>query len=162
MRKLVAITCAALLSGVALFAQTETEDPSRFDDVAAHLGLTDSQLTCLEDNRDGFRTAASPIAEDLRAAQRALRTAARAGEDTAAAQAEVDALAAQLASLRTTYVGSAQGCLDSSQEALLGDLIAAETLMQEVRQGAGLLLLETTEGRTSGFGARPRSRGGRR
>lgn len=132
-------------------AQTEpeTDDSTRYDDIAAHLNLTEFQIMCLEANHDGFRDAASPNAEELRAAQRTLRTAARNGEDTTAIQAEVDVLVAQINSIRTTYVISGQSCLDSIQKTQLGELVAAETLMQEVRQGVGLLLLESTEERTS-------------
>ena len=164
MKTLLALTCSLLLSGGVLFAQDNgtNDDSTRYDDVAAHLGLSDSQLACLDANKDAFREAAWPTAEELRAAQRALRSAALDGEDTTALQAEVDALAAQLASLRTTYVASAGGCLDSAQQTQLGDLIAAETLVQEVRQGIGLLLLESTEERTSGFAGRQRQRRGRR
>ncbi|MEZ5364653.1 MAG: hypothetical protein R2748_20535 [Bryobacterales bacterium] len=164
MRKLLTLTCAAMLAAGALLAQTEDmPDPSsRFDDIVAHLNLTDSQVTCLQDNVSALRDAAAPTVDELRTAQRALRDATRNGEDTSSQQAAVDALVAQLSSLRTTYIASAKGCLDSTQQAQLGELVAAETLMKEVREGIGLLLLESTEEHTGGFGGgRPGPGGGR-
>ena len=89
------MTFVLLLSSAALVAQTESDSTSRIDDLVAHMNLTDGQVTCLQDNRAAFRDAASPIAEDLRTAQRSLRQATRNGEDTSAFQAEVDALFAQ-------------------------------------------------------------------
>ena len=156
MRKLLTIASALLISASMLAAQSEPDPASRFDDLAAYMNLTDSQLTCLKDNRAAFRDAAAPLAEELRAAQRKLRLATRKGEDTAAAKAEVDALVEQLESLRTTYVSSAAGCLDGAQQAQLAELEAAETLMREVKQGLGLLILEPTEERTRGLNARRR------
>lgn len=172
MRKILTLTCAAMLAAGALLAQSDTTtdtSSSRFDDIVAHLNLTDSQLTCLQDNVTAMRDAAAPTVDELRTAQQALRTAARNGEDTTSQQAAVDALVAQLSSLRTTYIASAKGCLDSTQQSQLGELVAAETLMQEVREGIGLLLLESTEEHTGGFGgghggggdAGGRGRGGR-
>lgn len=94
LQKTLSLACALLLSCGALLAQTATDDASRFDDIVALLGLTDSQLTCLQDNQAAFRDAAAPIAEELRTAQRNLRTAARNGEDTTAIQTEIDGLVA--------------------------------------------------------------------
>ena len=44
--------------------------------------------------------------------------------------------------------------------AMIADLVAAETLMNEVRQGIGLMLLQPTEERAAGD-RRPRGRRGR-
>lgn len=153
-----------LVGGALLIAQIgdgQRPEPN-YDEAIAHLSLNDSNLACLEANKDAFREAVGPSAEQLRDLQRQLRQAARNGEDTTAFQSEMDAVRSSIQSIRTTFVSSAQGCLDTNQQTQMNDLIAAETLLNEVRQSVGLLLMESTEERAGGAAGGFRGRRGRR
>lgn len=165
MKKIILSALCALAVSTVAFAQQARERPAPgYDDVIAHLGLSDSQIACLETNKDSAREAAAPFAEQLRDLTRTLRQAARNGEDVASIQSEIDAVRSSLQAVRSSHVTTAQSCLDVSQAAALGELIAAATLQQEVRQGASLLLIESGdgEGRSGGFSGRRNRRGGPR
>ncbi len=131
-----------------LFAQPSERPEANIDDIVAHLGLSDSQVTCLESNRQSLRDATAPISEQIRPLQRDLRQATRNGDDTAAIQAEIDALRATAEGIKASHVASASSCIDVGQAPALAELVAAETLQREVRQGVGLLLIEPSEERT--------------
>jgi hypothetical protein len=118
------------------------------DDLIAYLSLTDTQVSCLDTNKTAFRNAVSSSLEQLRELQGQLREAARSGEETAGIQSQIDSLRASIQSTQTTYVSSAHACLTSAQQTQVGQLVQAETLPHEVRQGIGLLLLQSTEERT--------------
>lgn len=166
MRKLIHSTLlAAALSAVALAQPGPGERPEpNLDAVITHLGLGDSQVACLEANHEAFRDAAAPFAEQLRELQRSLRQAARNEEDTTAIQAEINGVRSSIEAVKASHVATAQSCLDSSQSAALAELVAAETLQQEVRQSIGLLLVESTSERKGGpaAGGPRRSRQGQR
>ena len=121
------------------------------DDLIAHLNLTDTQVTCLDTNKTAFRSAVASSLEQLRDLQRQLREAAGAGQDTTSIQSQIDSLRASIQSTQTTYISSARGCLTSAQQTQINQLVQAETLLQEVRQGIGLLLLQSTEERPDGL-----------
>lgn len=168
MKKIVLTGILALASAALLPAQIEGGPGDRerpepnFDDVIAHLGLTDAQVACLESNQESFREAAAPLVEEGRDLRGQLRTATRAGEDTAAIQAALASVGESLRAARSSHVASAQGCLDASQAGALAELVAAETLRTEVQQGARLLLLEGTEERLGAGQAGPGRRGNNR
>ena len=140
----------------AQFAGGERPQPNH-DELIAFLGLSGTQVDCLQSNQDALREALSPTKEQLRGLQRQLRQAARNGEDTAAIQAEIDSVRAAAAATKTSFVSTAQSCLNSDQNGQLSDLVAAETLINEVRQGIGLSLLQSTE-----EGAAPKAGGSKR
>ena len=156
---LLALMCVTLV--VAQSDETESDGPN-YDELTTYLNLTETQVSCLETNRSSFRDAVATDVEQLRDLQRQLRQAIRNGEDTTSIQSEIDALQASIQSVRTTFIASAAGCLDGNQQAQISELVQAETLLNEVRQGIGLLLLQSTEERThgswGGFGPR-RGRG---
>ncbi len=165
MRKIIHSTLLAVaLSAVALAQPGPGERPEpNLDAVITHLGLGDSQVACLEANREAFRDAATPFAQQLRELQRSLRQAARNEEDTTAIQAEIDGVRSSIEAVKASHVATAQSCLDSSQSAALAELVAAETLQQEVRQSIGLLLVESTsEGKGAAAGGPRRGRQGQR
>ncbi|MBI1354719.1 MAG: hypothetical protein GC160_10255 [Acidobacteria bacterium] len=160
MKKIIICTVFALASSALLPAQTPGERPApSYDELIAHLGLTDSQIACLEANKTAFRETAAPTVEELRSLQRQLRQATRDSADTSAIETDIAAAKATLEGAKTSAVAAAQSCLDASQASALAELVAAETLMREVREGQSLLLLES-----SGEGALPigGGRGGRR
>lgn len=164
MKKIFLTGILALATAAMLPAQVdgdgERPEPN-FDDVIAHLGLNESQVACLESNQDSFREAVAPLGEEGRDLRQQLRDATRAGEDTAAIQAQIDALKEQAAGVKASHVASAQGCLDASQSGALAELVAAETLANEIQQGKRLLLLEGTAERSEGVSqGRNRSRRG--
>ena len=146
MKKISLILLVALAMTGALSAQTERERPEpNYEELMAHLNIDEAAIACLQANKEAFRETASPTGEQLRDLQRQLRQATRDGADTTAIQADIDAAKATLAGLKTTAVAAAQGCVADS--AALAELVAAETLMTEVRQAGSLLLLESTEER---------------
>jgi hypothetical protein len=153
-----AFVCAGIVA-----AQTDSGNrtgPSN-EDLISHLSLTETQVSCLETNKTAFRNAASSSLEQLRDLQRQLREAARAGEDTAGIQSQIDSLRTSIQSTQTTYISSARGCLTSAQQTKVSELVQAETLLHEVRQGIGLLLLQSTEEKTDGVFDGPRGGPGR-
>jgi hypothetical protein len=149
-----------LVSSSALMAQGEgAERPEpNLDAVVEHLGLTDVQLDCLDANRDDFHDAVEPSRQQLRDLKRQFRQTAQEGGDTTSIQSQIDAVKAVADGLRSDYVGSAQACI-GGQTAALNELIAAETLMMEVRQAAGLLLIESTNAGPVGRGRKDGRRG---
>lgn len=157
MKKITFTLVLTLLSSGALLAQTERPERN-YDELMAHLNLDDAGLACLQANKVSFRETASPTAQELRDLQRQLRQATRDGADTTALQADIDAAKATLAGMKATAIVAAQGCVSDS--AALAELVAAETLMREVRQAGSLLLIESTEERTPRVnpGRRQRSR----
>lgn len=154
------IACGALL--VAQVGDSQRPEPN-YEEAIAHLGLSDGQIDCLESNRSALRDALAPSIEQLRDLQRQLREAARNGEDTTGIQAQIESVRSGAKIVKTGFVTTAQSCLDAGQFALLNELVAAETLMNEVRQGVGLLLLESTEEKPQTDRPQdPRGRRGRR
>ena len=147
-RMITVLSTVTLALSCSLFAQPAERPEANIDDIVVHLGLSDSQITCLESNRQSLHDAVAPIGEQIRPLQRALRQAARGGADTSAIQAEIDALRATAEGVKASHVASAGSCIDASQAPALAELIAAETLQREVRQGVGLLLVEPSEERT--------------
>ena len=82
--------------------------------------------------------------------------------DTTAIQAQIDTERENAKATHASFVATAQGCVDAAQAAKIGELVAAEALMREVRQGVGLLLLTPTEGPgIGGFGGPGPGFGGR-
>ncbi len=149
MKKIVLTLFAALASTGLLAAQTDVERPERnYDELMAHLNLDEAGIACLQANKEAFRESATPTVQELRDLQRQLRQATRDGSDTSAIEADIEAAKQTLAGLKSTAVAAAQGCVTDS--AALAELIAAETLMNEVRQAGSLLLLESTEERNPG------------
>lgn len=130
---------------MAMAQDTEEREGPNFDELAAFLNLSDSQLTCLEQNQEALRAAVGPSFEELRDLQRALRQARRNGEDTTALEGEIAAAREAISSTRSSFVVSAQACLTADQADELNELIAAETLMNEVRQAQRITLIEGTE-----------------
>ncbi len=147
-RMITVLSTFTLALSCSLFAQPSERPEANIDDIVAHLGLSDSQVTCLESNKQSLRDATAPISEQIRPLQRDLRQAARNGDDTTAIQAEIDALRATAEGIKASHVVSAGSCIDAGQAPALAELVAAETLQREVRQGVGLLLIETSEDRT--------------
>lgn len=149
MKKIALTLFAALASTGLLVAQSDVERPApNYDELMAHLNIDEAAIACLQANKEAFRETASPTAEQLRDLQRQLRQATRDGADTAAIEADIEAAKQTLAGLKSTAVAAAQGCVTDS--AALAELVAAETLMNEVRQAGSLLLLESTEERNPG------------
>ena len=147
---LLATLCSALL--VAQFGGWQRGEPNN-DEITAFLGLTDAQIACLQANRDALKQALAPHFETMRNLQMQLRQANRDGTGTTAIKAQIDTERENAKTTHASFVASAQGCLDSTQTAKIGQLVAAEALMREVRQGVGLLLLTPTEGPgMGGFG----------
>lgn len=146
MKKINLTLIITLVSAGALSAQIERQRPEpNYEELMAHLGIDEAGIACLQANKEAFRETASPTGQELRDLQRQLRQATRDGADTTAIQADIDAAKSTLAGLKTTAVAAAQGCVADS--AALAELVAAETLMNEVRQAGSLLLLESTEER---------------
>ena len=147
MKKLTIASLFALIGTTLLIAQFrggERPEPN-YDELIAFLGLSDTQVDCLQSNQDGLRDALAPTQEQVRDLQMQLRQATRNNEDTAAIQAEIDSVRAAAAATKTSFVSTAQSCLNSDQSGPLSDLVAAETLANEVRQGTRLSLLQSTE-----------------
>lgn len=146
--KKITVLCLVTLANVAFLlgqdAGTERPTPN-IDEIVEFLALEPSQIDCLETNRAALADALSPTREQLRDLQAELRLTTRNGQDTTGIQAEIDSLKAAAESTKTTYTASAQACLTADQATAVGALVQAETLMNEVRQGKGLLLLEGTE-----------------
>jgi hypothetical protein len=140
---LLATACSALL--VAQFGGRQRGEPSN-DEITSFLALTESQTACLKANRDALKEAMAPHFETMRDLQMKLRQANRDGADTTAIQAQIETERENAKATHASFVASAQGCLDSAQTAKIGQLVAAEALMREVREGVGLLLLTPTEG----------------
>ncbi len=157
-----AVVCFVLVLATSTFAVAQIGDGERpeptYDELVAHLGLSEAQLDQLDANKDDFLDAAAPLQQQIRDLKRQLRQAAQNGEDTTAIQGQIDAVKASIESTRATHVSIAQGILEPGQSAGLGELVAAETLMTEVRQGIGLLLMNATDERAQG--GRRRGRGG--
>ena len=165
MKKTLLSTILALAFATVLPAQFENgERPEpNFDDVIAHLALTEAQLTCLESNQESFREAVQPLAEEARGVQREIRQTTRDGGDVTALQTQLEGIRSQIEAALSSHVVSAQACLDASQASALAELVAAETLRSEVAQGTRLLLIEPTEERAAGAQqAGPRRRAPRR
>jgi|GEM_PF-2499330 len=166
MKKIVLTGILALATAALLPAQVdgdrERPEPN-LDDVIAHLGLTETQVACLESNQESARESAAPFVEEGRDLRSQLRAATRAGEDTAAIQAALAAVGESLQAVRSSHVATAQSCLDAGQAGALAELVAAETLRSEVQQGTRLLLIEPTEERSGAGQAGPsRRNNGRR
>lgn len=146
-----------LICGTFLFAQPVERQRSAPtpDALIAYLGLNETQVACLRTNMEGFRIAVSDPQKQLWELQKQLREAARSGEDTTAIRSQIDSVRSSIQSLRDQHVSTAQLCVAGNPK--LADLIAAEKLMNEVRQAIGLLLLQPTEIGGPGFGGnRPR------
>lgn len=150
MKRLVVCSFLVFVWSALLVAQpAERQRPEpNYDDLIAYLKLTDSQVACLEANKDAFRSAAAPSIEQLRDLQKQLRQVARQGTDTAAIASQIDSVRASIQGTRATYVTAAQNCVGGASA--VSDLVAAEALMKEVRQAIGLLLLQPTEERPRG------------
>jgi septal ring factor EnvC (AmiA/AmiB activator) len=144
---LLATFCSALL--VAQFGGRMRGEPSN-DEITAYLGLTETQIACLQANRDALKEALAPHFETMRSLQMQLRQANRDGADTTAIQAQIETERENAKATHSSFVATAQGCVGSAQAAKIAELVAAEALMREVRQGVGLLLLTPTD--TPGFG----------
>lgn len=144
---LLATFCSALLA--AQFGGRMRGEQSN-DEITAFLGLTEAQITCLQSNRDALKEALGPHFETMRNLQMQLRQANRDGADTSAIQAQIDSERENAKATHASFVATAQGCVGSAQAAKIAELVAAEALMREVRQGVGLLLLTPTD--TPGFG----------
>ncbi len=145
MNKLAVVTALALSSGLWLAAQTadtQRRGPS-YDDLVAYLKLTDAQLACLKSNQEAFRNAVSPDLEKLRDLGKQLRDAVRSGADTTALRSQIEAVQAGIQNTRKSHVATAQACVGGA--AALKELIAAESLMREVHQAIGLLLIQPTD-----------------
>ena len=157
---LLATFCSALL--VAQFGGRMRGEPSN-DEITAYLGLTETQIACLQANRDALKEALAPHFETMRSLQMQLRQANRDGADTTAIQAQIDTERENAKATHASFVATAQGCVGSAQAAKIAELVAAEALMREVRQGVGLLLLAPAEGPgIGGFGGHGPGFGGRR
>ena len=156
---LLATLGSALL--VAQFGGWHRGEPSN-DEITAFLGLTEAQIACLQSNRDALKEALTPHFETMRNLQMQLRQANRDGADTTAIQAQINTERENANATHASFVATAQGCVDAAQAAKIGELVAAEALMREVRQGVGLLLLAPTEGAgIGGFGGPGPGFGGR-
>jgi hypothetical protein len=153
---LLATACSALL--IAQFGGRQRGEPSN-EEITAFLGLNETQIACLQANRDALKEAMTPHFETMRGLQVQLRQANRDGADTAAIQAQIDTERENAKATHASFVATAQGCVDSAQAAKIGELVAAEALLREVRQGAGLLLLTPTD--MPGFGGPGPGFGGR-
>lgn len=152
LNKLAVVTVLALASGLWLAAQTadtQRREPS-YDELVAYLKLSDAQLACLKSNQQAFRTAVSADMEKLRDLGKQLRDAVRAGADTAAIRSEMDKVRSSIQATRNSHVATAQACVGGA--AALKELIAAESLMREVHQAIGLLLIQPTESHPFGAG----------
>jgi len=141
-----------LSAGLWLGAQT-AENPRpepNYADLIAYLKLTDAQVACLKSNQEAFHNAIASDVEKLRDLEKQLRDAVRSGGDTAALRAQMDAVRSSIQAKRSSHVSSAQACVGGA--AALKELIAAESLMREVHQAIGLLLIQPTETRPVGPG----------
>lgn len=156
----IALVLAAATALVVVAQERTRQRPEpTFDELTAYLTLNEAQLGCLQDNKDGLHEALAPSMEQMRDLVRQAREARRNGGDTAALQTQIQDLRTSTGETRTSFVNSAQGCLNPDQVAAVGNLIAAEALMHEVRQGAGLLLLEPTSGPGRSFFGRGGAQG---
>jgi hypothetical protein len=154
LKKKVVVACGfvVLVGGtllVAQWGQRQRPQPNH-DALVAYLGLNETQVSCLQTNRAGFRNAVSPLQQQLGDLMKQMRQAARDGADTSSIKSQIDLVHSSIQSLRSQYVSSAQACVAGNPK--LGNLIAAASLMNEVRQAMGLLLVEPTGGPGLGFG----------
>lgn len=157
---LLATACSALL--VAQFGGRQRGEPSN-DEITAFLALTESQTACLQANRDALKEAMAPHFETMRDLQMKLRQANRDGADTTSLKTQIETERGNAKATHASFVATAQGCVDSTQAAKIAELVAAESLMREVRQGVGLLLLTPSDGPgIGGFGSHGPGPGGRR
>ena len=83
-----------------------------------------------------------------------IREARRSGADTTSIESQIADVRSNLQAIRSQYSEVAQACADPSA---IGELVAAEALMDEVRQAVSLLAVESTRETPEGFGS-----GGRR
>ena len=148
MHRITLTVAGLLLSASFAFAQTERTEPT-YDALRAYLG--DTSVDCLIANRDAMREAASADLETLRTLQQTLRQTRRDGGDTTAIESEIGEVRTSLEATRSQYGELAQACVDPSSVA---DLVAAEALMDEVRQAVSLLAVESTREVPEGFGGR--------
>lgn len=169
MRRIVIAMALAFSLTTLASAQDPEERAARSpDELIAFLSLTDSNIACLDMNQDALREALKPSVEKLRELHRDLRQARRNEADTTTIEAAIAATQEEIASTRSSYSASAQACLTTEQRTALNQLIAAETLMNEVHQGLRYGLFVGTEehgggARTGAVGRRGRAgRGGGR
>jgi hypothetical protein len=151
--------CSLLILVATLWLPAQTVDRERpesnYDELVAYLKLSDAQVACLKANQNAFRNAVSADMQKLQDLQKQLREASRSGADTAALRSQIEAVRASIQATRNSHVTTAQSCVGGA--AAVNDLVAAETLMNEVRQAIGLLLIQPTE--TGLAGPRGRARG---
>ncbi len=158
MQRLMTAAACMLLTATFAFAQIDRPEPT-YDALRAFVG--DTSVDCLIANRTAMRDAGAADVETLRGLQQTLRQTKRAGGDTTSIEAQIEEVHTRLEALRAQYAELAQACVDP---ALTSQLVAAEALMDEVRQAVSLLAVESTRETPDGFGdSGPRSGGpGRR
>jgi predicted RNase H-like nuclease (RuvC/YqgF family) len=159
MKKLVVRSVLPLFGGALLLAQADGRPKPSSDELTAYLKLSSTQVACLESNRDKFRETIDPSMDQLRELTKQMRQEVRDGKDTAAIQKQIESLQASISKTRSSYVASAQACVGGA--AAVKELVAAETLMTEVRQAMGMLLLEPTDSGGGGRGTGMHRRGPR-
>ncbi len=159
MKKAVVCCVLALAMSTLLVAQNgpgDRPEPTR-DELVAHLNLSAQQLADLDANKDDFLDAVAPLQQQLRDLKRQLRQASRDGADTTSLQGQIEAVKASVDGQRATFTKIAQGFgQGAEQQTRLGELVGAESLMTEVRQAMGLLLVTASGEGPGGPGNGPR------
>ncbi len=156
MHRLTKTAACLLMTATFAFAQAERPAPT-YDALRAFLG--DTAVDCLISNRDAMRDAAASDVEALRELQRTLRQTRRDGGDTTSIESQIAGVRSNLEATRGQYSELAQSCADP---AAVGQLVAAEALLDEVRQAVGLLAVESTREVPEGFGGGDFGRSGGR
>jgi len=116
-----------------------------FDEVKAYLGLSDTQVQSITASNKAAREANSPLMEQIRTKQKALRAAMAADANDAAAvgaaMIEIKTLHKQAAAARTKTHEQAVSFLSAEQKAKLATLGNSRDLRRETMQAQRLQLL---------------------
>ena len=151
MKNLATYSLLILLCSTLLAAQPFDRQPPEpnYDQLIALFGEGNIDMDCLKANREAFQGNVSQHQEQLRDLQQQMREAIRNGGDTAAIHSQIESVRSLIADIRANHVAQAQACVSGPA---LANLVAAEKLMNEVRQAIGLMLIQPTEtGPRDGF-----------
>jgi len=145
-----------LLASCTMFAQTTgttagaTPPQPTFDEAKAYLGLSDAQVTALQQLRQAEADSQRSTMEQIRQKHQAMQQLVQQGSSDTAAIAslmqEAQALQKQLEAAHTQYLGQAVALLTAEQRTKLAALEAAAKLMGTIGQAAALNLLQAPQG----------------
>lgn len=149
-----------ILFSAVLLAQTTTTpapNPNRFSDIQVYLGLTNDQVTQLQQLRRSQVQSVQPIMQQLQAKQQSLRQLLSTPGASAAAVGQIvldmQALRQQLSQGRQTVNQQALNVLNADQKTKLQTLANAQKLLPDIMQATALGLLAPADaGMGFGFG----------